>query len=89
MYSKSGCPFCVKSKGTLNSAGVQFKLIELDQMSNGSQVQDTLAQVSGQRTVPNIYIGKQHVGGNSDLQALLTSGKLGPMLTAAGVTHNL
>ena len=36
---------------------------------DGSEIQEALAKLSGQRTVPNIYIGKQHIGGNSDLEA--------------------
>ena len=87
MYSKSGCPYCVRAKALLNNGGVQFKLVELDQMSNGSTIQDTLQGISGQRTVPNIYINKQHVGGCSELQGLERSKKLGPMLTAAGIAH--
>lgn len=36
---------------------------------DGSAIQSTLQEITGQRTVPNIFIGKQHIGGNSDLQA--------------------
>lgn len=36
----------------------------------GSAIQTALQEISGQRTVPNIYIGQKHIGGNSDLQAL-------------------
>lgn len=35
---------------------------------DGSAIQSTLQEITGQRTVPNIFIGKQHIGGNSDLQ---------------------
>ncbi|KAJ5852116.1 uncharacterized protein N7529_011501 [Penicillium soppii] len=35
----------------------------------GSAIQDALLEISGQRTVPNIFIDKKHIGGNSDLQA--------------------
>lgn len=36
---------------------------------NGSAIQDALQEMTGQRTVPNIFIGKKHIGGNSDLEA--------------------
>lgn len=36
---------------------------------DGSEIQEALLKISGQRTVPNIYIGQQHIGGNSDLEA--------------------
>lgn len=57
-------------------------MIELDQVDDGADMQDALAEMSGQRTVPNIYIGKKHIGGNSDLQAI--KGKLPELLKAAG-----
>ena len=38
-------------------------------VDDGSAIQSTLQEITGQRTVPNIFIGKQHIGGNSDLQA--------------------
>lgn len=57
VYSKSYCPFAGQTKNTLSSAGVQFKCVELDQVANGSQIQQTLQTISGQSTVPNIFIG--------------------------------
>lgn len=39
-------------------------------MEEGSEVQDALTKITGQRTVPNIFINGKHIGGNSDLQAL-------------------
>lgn len=38
-------------------------------IDDGAAIQDVLEEISGQRSVPNIYIKKQHIGGNSDLQA--------------------
>jgi glutaredoxin 3 len=40
-----------------------------DRVDDGSAIQSTLADITGQSTVPNIFIGKQHIGGNSDLQS--------------------
>lgn len=56
------------------------KVYELNEESDGDDIQDALAQFpNGQRTVPNIFIGKEHIGGNSDLSAL-GSDKLKAML---------
>ena len=38
-------------------------------VDDGSELQDALQEITGQRTVPNIFIGHKHIGGNSDLQA--------------------
>lgn len=49
----------------------------------GSAIQDALAEISGQRTVPNIFISQKHIGGNSDLQAK-SEDDLKELLKAAG-----
>ncbi|KAF2463263.1 glutaredoxin [Lindgomyces ingoldianus] len=69
VFSKSFCPFCKATKQLLSENGVKFYAIELDQVDDGSAIQSTLAELTGQTTVPNIFINKQHIGGNSDLQA--------------------
>lgn len=55
-------------------------MIELDQEDNGSEIQNYLREKTGQSSVPNIFIKKEHVGGNSDLSTLKGSGKLKSML---------
>lgn len=89
--AKSFCPHCRATKELLfkilklkeGSDGVV--VIELDEMDEGSEIQNELQRVSGQRTVPNIFIKGKHIGGNSDLQALYKSGKLESLLKDAGV----
>ena len=49
---------------------------------DGAELQDALQEMTGQRSVPNIFISKKHIGGNSDLQA--KKGELSRMLKAAG-----
>lgn len=82
--SKSYCPYCTSAKKLLQQKGVKnIKVIELDDMADGSSVQDALYEITGQRTVPNIFIGGKHVGGNSELQVLERQGKLTEMLELA------
>ncbi|KAJ5774453.1 Glutaredoxin [Penicillium paradoxum] len=69
VFSKSYCPYCSSSKKLLSSLDAKYTVLELDQEEEGSAIQNALAEISGQRTVPNIYIKQQHIGGNSDLQA--------------------
>ncbi|KAF2798090.1 glutaredoxin, partial [Melanomma pulvis-pyrius CBS 109.77] len=69
VFSKSYCPYCNAAKKLLTENGAKFYSIELDQVDDGSAIQSTLGDLTGQTTVPNIFIGKQHIGGNSDLQA--------------------
>jgi glutaredoxin 3 len=51
---------------------------------DGDELQDALLEISGQRSVPNIFFGKKHIGGNSDLQALAKSGQLKARLEEVG-----
>ncbi|TDZ33774.1 Glutaredoxin-C2 [Colletotrichum sidae] len=83
VFSKSYCPYCRQTKSTLEELGAEFKVVELDQLPDGGEIQDVLEQISGQRTVPNSYIAQKHIGGNSDLQGLLKGGKLENILKEA------
>jgi len=82
VFSKSYCPYCRATKQTLSESGAKFYVLELDQIDDGSEIQGALEEISGQRTVPNVYINKQHIGGNSDLQA--RKSELPQLLQAAG-----
>ncbi|KAF3926272.1 Glutaredoxin-C1 [Dactylellina cionopaga] len=73
VFSKSYCPYCKASKALLTELNANFNVIELDKVDDGSAIQDALREISNQGTVPNIFIGKKHIGGNSDLQALKSS----------------
>lgn len=80
VFSKSACPFCKRTKALLESKGINYKLYELNEMENGSDIQAALLEISGQRTVPNVFINGEHLGGNDDTQAAAASGKLDEML---------
>lgn len=51
-------------------------------IDDGSAIQSTLGEMTGQTTVPNIFIAQKHIGGNSDLQA--KKGQLNNLLKDAG-----
>ncbi|TVY36983.1 Glutaredoxin [Lachnellula subtilissima] len=82
VFSKSYCPYCKATKSLLSDLGANYYTIELDQVDDGSDIQAALKEINGQTSVPNIYINKKHIGGNSDLQAL--KGKLPALLKEAG-----
>ncbi|KAG0015419.1 hypothetical protein BGZ81_011693 [Podila clonocystis] len=80
VFSKSYCPYCIRAKGLLASLDVVFKVIELNNVENGSEIQAYLLELTGQRTVPNIFIGQKHIGGCDNLFALEKSGELKAIL---------
>ncbi|GAY46800.1 glutaredoxin-C6 [Citrus sinensis] len=84
VFSKTFCPFCVSVKELFQQLGVTFKAIELNKESDGSDIQSALAEWTGQKTVPNVFIGGKHIGGCDSTTALHREGKLVPLLTEAG-----
>jgi glutaredoxin 3 len=64
----------------LEELGADAEVIELDEMEDGDEMQGELHKLSGQRTVPNVFINGKHLGGNSETQTAARSGKLEEML---------
>ncbi|KAF5198834.1 Glutaredoxin [Thalictrum thalictroides] len=84
VFSKTYCGYCNKVKQLFSQLNVSYKLIELDVESDGGEMQSALAQWTGQRTVPNVFIGGKHIGGCDAVMALNKEGKLVPLLTEVG-----
>ncbi|MEJ1279684.1 hypothetical protein NN561_010619 [Cricetulus griseus] len=63
IFSKSYCPHSAKVKELFSSLGVEYYILELDQVDDGINVQEVLTEISNQKTVPNIFVNKVHVGG--------------------------
>ncbi|ORY48322.1 glutaredoxin [Rhizoclosmatium globosum] len=80
VFSKSSCPYCRKAKALLQSYNVAFEAIEIDTREDGSEIQGYLLSKTGQRTVPNIFIGQKHIGGCDDLHAVHNKGELKQLL---------
>lgn len=77
LYTKDYCPYCKVTKALLTEKGVKFTDIEI----TGNDILMTeMVKASGRYTVPQIFIGDMHVGGNSDLVALEKAGDLAPLL---------
>lgn len=81
MYTTQVCPFCLQAKALLKKRGVaQIEEIRVD--LDPSQ-RERMIELTGRRSVPQIFIGPTHVGGCDDLTALDRSGGLMPLLGAA------
>jgi glutaredoxin 3 len=83
VFSKTYCPYCSKTKSTLQGLNVpNVGILELDNESNGSDIQAYLKDKTGQNSVPNVFINGKHIGGNSDLQELHSKGELQKLIAA-------
>ncbi|KAK1901206.1 Thioredoxin reductase 3 [Dissostichus eleginoides] len=70
VFSKSYCPYCVKVKDLFKELKLEFSTMELDLQEDGTNYQDMLLEMTGQKSVPNVFINKTHVGGcDKTLQA--------------------
>ena len=81
VYTTAVCPYCVRAKQLLKSKGVEQ--IEEVRIDLDPVQRDHMMQITGRRTVPQIYVGDTHVGGCDDLMALDAKGGLVPLLQAA------
>ncbi len=79
VYSSNYCPFCIRAKALLDKKGVAYQEVLVD---GQPAVRQEMMQLSGQRTVPQIWIGDTHVGGCDELMALERSGNLEPLLAS-------
>ena len=81
MYTTAVCPYCIRAKQILKSRGVDA--IEEVRVDMNPEERMKMMEITGRRTVPQIFIGDTHVGGCDDLVALDSQGGLMPLLNAA------
>ncbi len=80
MYTTAVCPYCIQAKSILKNKGVTA--IEEIRIDQDPEAMKHMMNITGRRTVPQIFIGSTHVGGCDDLIALDGAGGLMPMLAA-------
>lgn len=78
MYCTAVCPYCQMAEKLLKRKGITA--IEKIRVDLQPELRETMIQITGRRTVPQIFIGEFHVGGFDDLSALDAAGKLDPLL---------
>ncbi len=79
VYTKDNCPYCNLAKQLLNARHVAFEEVRIDL---DEQKRDEMIRLSNRRTVPQIFINGQSIGGYDDLAALAKSGKLDGLLNS-------
>jgi glutaredoxin 3 len=80
MYSTRFCPYCVRARMLLDSKQVEYTDISVDSQP---ALRREMMERSGRRTVPQIWVGDQHVGGFEDLARLEQQGRLDELLKLA------
>jgi len=77
IYTTPYCSYCVRAKRLLERKAIPFEEIDV---AGDDEARIALAERTGLRTVPQIFIGDEHVGGSDDLHALEAQGKLDALL---------
>jgi glutaredoxin 3 len=74
IYTTRFCPYCNAAKALLRRKGIAFK--EIDIAANWERRDEMMRRANGQATVPQIFVGDRHIGGNAELQRLDAGGEL-------------
>ena len=80
IYTTKVCPYCVRAKNLLNAKDVDF--VEHDLTGKDDEREALLKRSNGMRTVPQIFINGQHIGGYDNLAELEDKGELDKLLSA-------
>lgn len=78
VFTTDYCPYCTRAKDLLTKKGVTFQEIDVTHDPQGRT--DLVIRSQGRKTVPQIFINDQHIGGYDDLYALDAQGKLDSLL---------
>jgi len=93
IFSKSYCPWSKKAKAAIAAVPnkkSEPKIFELDLLGEeGQKMQDYLAKKSGQRTVPNVWIGQKHIGGSDAVSALVENDQLAKLCQGSAASYGL
>ncbi len=81
IYTQDWCPYCVRAKQVLDRKGAAYK--EIDAPGGSAARREARERSGGRTSVPQIFIGGQHIGGCDDLLDLDRAGKLDSLLKAA------
>ena len=82
IYTTQYCPYCIRARSLLDAKGVAYRNIAVD---HDPQLRREMMERSGRTTVPQIWIGDQHIGGCDDMMALERQGRLDELLAQARV----
>ena len=81
VYTTTSCPYCVQAKRLLDRKGVTYRVIDV---TDDAEKRAEMMQASGRRTVPQVFIAAQPIGGFEELYELEQSGRLDGLLSDAG-----
>lgn len=87
VFTKSYCPYSRALRTMLDENGLegQYGVYEIDRENHGNEVHKALKDISGRQTIPNVYLNRENLGGDEEVEAMARSGELKRKLTALGM----
>ena len=82
VFSKTHCPYSKRAKEAISALTPMFSVVELDVVKDGAEQQAALLELTGQKTVPNIFIDGKHLGGCDATLAAIASGEFQKLMAA-------
>jgi glutaredoxin 3 len=87
VFTKSYCPYSRALREMLDANGLKdrYGVFEIDREHHGNEVHKALKEMSGRQTIPNVYLNKENLGGDEEVEAMAKDGTLKAKLEAAGL----
>ena len=82
VFSKTHCPYCRRAKEAITQLTPQFSVVELDVVRDGAEQQAALLELTGQKTVPNVFVNGKSIGGCDSTLAAIASGEFQKLIAA-------
>ncbi|XP_019619286.1 PREDICTED: glutaredoxin-2, mitochondrial-like [Branchiostoma belcheri] len=84
VFSKSSCPYCKIAQRCLDDIGAKYEVVELSSREDMSDIQDVLMAMTGERTVPQVFINGSCIGGGATTKMLHQEGRLRNLVQECG-----
>ncbi|XP_077979038.1 glutaredoxin-2, mitochondrial-like [Glandiceps talaboti] len=81
VFSKTFCAYSQQAKRVFNEMQAKYEVVELDQRDDGQTLQDILGKMTGENTVPRVFVKGKCIGGGTETKSLYKSGRLEQMLS--------
>ena len=87
VFTKSYCPYSRALRTMLDENGLegQYGVYEIDRENHGNEVHKALKEMSGRQTIPNVYLNRENLGGDEEVEAMDKNGELAKKLNALGM----
>jgi len=87
VFTKSYCPYSRALRTMLDANGLegQYGVFEIDREHHGNEVHKALKEMSGRQTIPNVYLNRENLGGDQEVEEMAQNGELKKKLEALGM----